>query len=311
MMAFRKALAAVALMAVVVAAPALADEADNFTCRSRLTADALAPVDGWINARINEAIARANQPGRKACDTACLVELLQERVGQSHLKGVTFVPGSDLVEWAKSAPAIQRCHLKFRETIYGARPYDQAWRFVYLHRIIFVLDSIQLSGRVVGLDKLDHFIREGLDHWRLTQNGLTIDESMAREVGSPSKHLQWTEYGVKGTSLTGVFAYADLAAGYFGYRFWQRLLAVNGPDGYITQDNAGRYSLRRPFTFADYVNDAWDESINCSTFVPALEKEVTAALEQRRMACRPSAALKDLPDAKLYINPNLQITNSK
>lgn len=292
-----------AALVASLAAPAMADEADNFTCRGRLKSDALAPLDGWINARINDALAAANAPGRKACDAGCLERLLQDRVGKSQLKGWTLVPGSDFVEWAKSAQAIERCHLKFSDTIYGARRYDQPWRFVYLHRIIFVLDSIQLSGRVVGLDKLDHFVREGLDHWKRTQAGATIAESMAREIGTPGKHLQWTEYGVKGASLTGVFAYADLAAGYFGYRFWQRLLTLDAPDGYVGRDASGTYVLRRPFTFADYVNDAWDESINCSTFTPALDKEVSAALEQRHMPCRPTPALAALPDAKLYVNP--------
>jgi len=292
-------------MTVVAAASARADEADNFTCQGRLKTDALAPLDGWINARINEAVAAANEqaPGRRPCDSACLVKLLQERVGRSHRKGATLVPGSDLVEWAKAAPAIERCHLQFRDTIYGAKAYDKPWLFPFLHRIIFVLDSVQLSGRVVGLDKLDHFIREGLDHWRLTEEGKTIAESMAHEVGSPSKHLQWTEYGVKGASLTGVFAYADLAAGYFGYRFWQRLLALDVPDGYIGRERDGHYAVRRPFTFSDYVNDAWDESINCSTFTPALGREVTAALEVRHLGCKPSPSLASLPDSALYVNP--------
>jgi len=303
MMDLRNALVgALALFSVVVAAPALADESDNFTCRGRLSSDALAPLDAWINARINDAMAAANTAGSKPCDAGCLVKLLQDRVGQSHHKS-TLVPESRLVQWAKSDPGIERCHLQLRDTIYGARAYDKPLLFPFLHRIIFVLDSIQLSGRVVGLDKLDHFIREGLDHWRRTQAGSTITESMAYEIGSPDKHLKWTEYGLKGTGLTGVFAYADLAAGYFGYRFWQRLLTIDGPDGYIQRDAKGQYTRRRTFTFADYVNDAWDEAINCSTFTPALEREVTAALEERHMQCRPTPSLATLPEAKLYVNP--------
>ncbi|HEX5070685.1 MAG TPA: hypothetical protein VFV78_10780 [Vicinamibacterales bacterium] len=301
--------AVVALL--LTAAPAMADEADNFTCKGRLKADALVPLNAWINAQIGEAVAAANGLGPGGCDDACLNRLLQERVGHSERKGWTFVPGSTFVEWAKSAPAVERCHLPFRDTIYGARAYDQPWLLPFNHRIIFVLDSIKLSGRVVGLDKLDHFIREGLDHWRRMKDGATMVESMAHEVGSPHKHLQWTEYGVKGASLTGVFAYADLAAGYFGHQFWRRLLTVGAPDGYISREPGGRYTIRRPFTFADYVNDAWDETINCSTFTPALQKEVDIALAARRMQCSPTPALATLPDAKLYINPKALVSHDE
>src|SRR4030095_16163710 len=66
-----------------------------------------------------------------------------------------------------------------------------------------------------------------------------------------------------------------------------------------------RYSQRRPFTFADYVNDAWDESRNPSTFDPKLNTEVEAALKARSMrspigTCQP---LAKLPHASLYVNP--------
>ena len=57
----------------------------------------------------------------------------------------------------------------FGETIYGARLYNQPWLFPFLGRIILVSDSVRLSDRIVGLDKINHFIREGLAHWRDVQ----------------------------------------------------------------------------------------------------------------------------------------------
>ena len=61
----------------------------------------------------------------------------------------------------------------------------------------------------------------------------------------------------------------------------------------------------RPFTFAEYVNEAWDEGVNYSVLAPELDKEVAAALERRSLsrsiaACR---SLASLPDARLYVNP--------
>jgi hypothetical protein len=296
------------VLIAAVSTAARADEADNFTCRGRLTSDALPALDGWVNARIQEAIDGANGRGPGRCDLACLQHELEDAVGAS-VRKATLVPGSRFVKWMAKQPAIERCHLAFKDTIYGARAYDQPWRWPFLGRIIFVADSIDLGGRTVGIDKVDHFIREGLEHWRhVQQRGWTVEASMAHEVGAPGKRLQWTEYGVKGQSLTGVFAYADLAAGYFGYRFWRDLLAIDQPASFVARDAAtGRYAARRPFTFAGYVNDAWDETINCSTFVPKIGREVAAALKARSMTCGgPAAAgLATLPDAKLYINPLL------
>lgn len=301
-------LIAMAVLGLATPGLARADEADNFTCRNRLSRDSLVGLDGWVNARIAEAIDRANQRGAGRCDAACLRRELQATVGRSVRQPVTLVPHSSFVRWIKKQKDIERCHLRFSETIYGARRYDQAWLFPFNGRIIFVADSIRLSGHVVGIDKIDHFIREGLVHWRRTVSRPSDDiaASIARELGPPRRQFRWTEYGLKGMSLTGVLSYADLAAGYFGYRFWSDLLSMEGPESFVEYDASGaRFVQRRPFTFAAYVNEAWDESINCSTFHPTLAREVALALQRRSMTCPGDTAevLAALPDARLYVNP--------
>ena len=298
----------VAWIAVVLAMPGLAyaDEADNFTCRGRLTRDSMAALDGWVNARIAETIDRANKRGRARCDDTCLQRELQSSVGESVLRK-TFVPQSAFGRWIDAQKTLDRCHLKFRDTIYGARPYNHAWLWPFHGRIIYVADSVRLGDHIVGLDKIDHFIREGLVHWETVDAARgDIAYSVAKEFGPPHRQFGWTEWGLKGMSLTGVLAYADVAAGYFGYRFWTDLLSFDGPESFIRYDAAtSRYSQRRPFSFSAYVNAAWDESINCSTFDAKIGRDVTTALAQRSMACTMShqAALADLPDARLYVNP--------
>jgi hypothetical protein len=309
MPATARAFVLIAVTALGAALPGLAraEETDDFTCRARVSKESAAKLDGWINARIREAIEDANRRGGPGCDAACLFAELRKGVGGSYLHPITLVPHSRFGKWINDQPDIERCHLKFRETIYGARAYNQVWLFPINGRIIFIADSIRLAGRTVGVDKVDHFIREGLDHWRwIKDGGGDIAASVAREIGSPGDHVAWTEYGVKGRSLTGVFAYADLAAGYFGYRFWDDLLSIGREGSYIAYDPASRrYSQRRPFSFADYVNDAWDESKNPSTFDSKLAPEVGAALKQRSIGdpigtCQVLAAL---PQARLYVNP--------
>jgi hypothetical protein len=295
-------------LATVLNGTARAEEADDLTCRSRLSKDAVQILDSWVNAKIRETIDDANRRGGAGCDRACLYGELRSNVGGSYPNPVTMIPHSRFGGWVNDQKTIERCHLKFGETIYGAKSYNLPWMYPFNGRIIFIADSIRLAGRTVGLDKIDHFIREGLDHWRNIneRSGGDIAASMAREVGSPGSHFAWTESGVKGMSLTGVFAYADLAAGFYGYRFWDELLSLGRPDSYVVYDAATRrYSQRRPFTFADYVNDAWDEGINYSAFDPKLAKEVEAALKKRALTLPVSDChgLAKLPQAQLYVNP--------
>ena len=299
--------------AVVVAlmlgapAPALADETDNFTCRARLTRDSLRALDGLMNARIQAAITRANRRGETGCDALCLSFELQKHIAARSLDPLTLVPHARFEKWITQLPGLDRCHLDFSDTIYGVRPYDQPWLFPFHGRIIFVADSVLLSGRVVGLDKINHFIREGLEHWRdVSLRGRDIASVLGEELGSPRRPFRPTEYGLKGWSLTGVLAYADLAAGYSGFRFWTDLLSIGGPASYVARDaSTGHFVQTRPFTFAAYVNDAWDEGINVSAFEPGLDREVAAALARRGFSLPvcDCGALASLPDARLYVNP--------
>jgi hypothetical protein len=300
------ALAALGLICPGLGGLAHAEEADNFTCRSRLSKDAVSIMNTWVK-RQDPGCDRGCQPARRnvrmprACSRSC------EAGGRQRSPSGDADSTFTLQRWVDDQPGIERCHLKFSETIYGARSYNRPWIYPFNGKIIFVADSIRLAGRTVGVDKIDHFIREGLDHWKtIDQNGGDIAASIAREMGPAKRQFTWTEYGLKGMSLTGVLAYADIAAGYSGYRFWDDLLSLDRPGSFVALDPATRrYRPRRPFTFADYVNDAWDESLNPSTYDPKLAKEVEAALTKRSMAnpLTTCHALAQLPHANLYVNP--------
>lgn len=304
-----RAVLAACAVAVVLAVPSAvsADETDNFTCRARLSRDSLAILDSWVNARIQEAIARANRRGSGPSGEAVLVRELRKAVGGSLPDPLTLVPHSRFERWIDGQSEIDRCHLSFAETIYGARPYNQPWLYPFLGRTVLVADSLLLSGSVVGVDKINHFIREGLFNWRaVNERGEDIADVLRWELDPAGRGWHWTEYGVKGMSLTGVLSYADVAAGYSGFRFWEDLLQLRRERSLVAYDTAlGQFVQVRDFTFAVYVTDAWDEAINYSTFHPTIGREVAAALRARGMTmpvrnCRP---LSDLPDARLYLNP--------
>lgn len=294
----------VAGFVLCLSVPALADETDNFTCRSRLTSDSGPVLDGWINGHIQDALVRANQ--REANCRDCLIRELQRAIGASAPERLTFIPHARFEQWVRGQPDVNRCHLRFGDTIYGSRAYNLPWLLPFNRRIIFVADSIRLYGHVVGIDKLSHFIREGLGHWGKVRNGRNLEDLIEEEFGSPGWQLGWNEHGLKGMSLTGVLSYADIASGYSGFRFWTDLLKIDAPESFVAYDAAlGRFVQTRPVTLATYVNDSWDESVNYSVFDSALDRAVAAALARRSMVrdaahCR---SLASLPDAQLYVNP--------
>lgn len=293
--------------AVCAARPAFADETDNFTCRLRALRESEAALDAVMNARIQLVLARVNSRDRR-CDAECLVRELTASIGGAYRHPLTGIPHARFERWITRREDVDRCHVKFRESIYGARPYNQPWLWPFTGRVILLADSIRLADRVVGIDKVNHFIREGLEHWRAAQRpDLNIAAIMRKELGPPRRQFRWNEYGLKGWSLTGVLAYADLAASYSGYRFWSDLLALDRDGSFIERDAAGGFVQVRPFRFAAYVNDAWDESLNCSEFHATLAREVRTALANRAMSCpaSPAGRLIDLPHAELYVNPRL------
>jgi hypothetical protein len=294
-------------LALCLALPASAfgDETDNFTCRLRVLRDSLGALDAIMNARIQTALARVNSRSER-CDQACLVRELQAEVGGAYRHPLTGVPHSKFERWIGERTDVDRCRVGFSKSIYGARPYNQPWLFPFTGRIILIADSIRVNGRLIGIDKINHFIREGLSHWKAVREPRgSIMAVMQKELGAPGRQFRWNEYGLKGWSLTGVLAYSDLAASYSGYRFWSDL-SIGQSASLIGRDaTSGRFVTRRPFTFADYVNDAWDESVNCSEFQPGLAKQVASALAKRAMTCPAvdAASLSGLPDGRLYVNP--------
>lgn len=300
------AVAAVGLVGFWLSLPASvkADEADGFTCRVRPLRESEGVVDQLVNTAIQQAVDRANR--RQVCDADCLFDELRKQVGATYRHRLTGIPHARIAKQASDHPDVDRCHLKFRESIYGARAYNQPWLYPFNGRIIFLADSIRLSGHLVGTDKINHFIREGLAHWRaVDRDEGDIAAVLRREMGGPGRELRMTEHGLKGLSLTGVVAYSDLAAGYSGFTFWSDLLSIGGAESYVAHGDDGRYIQRRVFRFATYVNDAWDEGINCSTFDATLGRHVAAALRARSTTCPVSdcAALTRLPNADLYVNP--------
>ena len=67
---------------------------------------------------------------------------------------------------------------------------------------------------------------------------------------------------------TGSYSNADLVANFEGYRFYRSLFEDDIVPGKpaILAWNVDHWEIQRPFTFADHVNDYWDEALNVNHF---------------------------------------------
>jgi len=121
--------------------------------------------------------------------------------------------------------------------------------------------SFNLAGVIIGTDKLGHFVDQGFDLFQRFQMSLnkSIDEPMIF-----SDKLE-EEFGPYGLSASGVKSYGDLSANFYGMRFYQNILDGNNPH-IKCDEKTGKYFLNNPLNWADYVNESFDEGINCSLF---------------------------------------------
>lgn len=96
---------------------------------------------------------------------------------------------------------------------------------------------------------------------------------VANTLAIEASHVQ--EEGSWGLGGTGVKSYADIASNYEGFKFWSDL--TRGARPYFTCSK-NKWVLSRRFKWETYVSDAWDEGINCNTYVT---KKFAAVVAER------------------------------
>lgn len=274
-------------LVLVMPALAHAKECDNFTNRFRPVRDALEAVDLHTNQIIDEALKNANK-GQKSCDRQRLYSKLESKL--------TATPIGQIESWAEGAKELDRLQddQNGPDSIYAKISF-----FHYPLMTFGIANSVRLNGHVIGIDKLGHFMSEGHGYYlRITAKN-----------GSWEKAVRWgvyTEEGYFGLGVSGVKSFGDLAANYSGAHFWLSIL--DGNDPYFECQN-GKFEKIRTFTWADYVNDSWDEGINCSQFSNHVTRVVGDALAAKNMTCpvrgteEICAGLSQLPDARYYVSP--------
>ena len=124
--------------------------------------------------------------------------------------------------------------------------------------------GMNLKGLHVGIDKIDHFFGNGgllFDQWRHLPSQWSTEQKLRRimENNVLQEHSLW---GLSGLSPK---SYADLAANWHGFHFYQQLF--DGPQPFLRcEKGVFRLNSERVFRISDFADASWNESINCSAF---------------------------------------------
>jgi hypothetical protein len=239
-------------------APAGAYETDQFSHRLTPIADSTALLDGKVNETIRDIAANWRGPR----NDWKFVDAVFHRIG-----GYYWV---DKIEaWAMKSPDVERLQTSRRDSIYKGHPF---WA-TRVASLFGVGPTIKVNGQLIGSDKLGHFLSQGRKFYR--RYLASLDEAQAAEQSA------FTERALFGQMTTGVYSNADLVANYEGYRFYRSLFedGINGDKPAILAWRDGRWIVQRAFTFADHVNEYWDEALNVNHFDRILYPYMKARLE--------------------------------
>lgn len=262
-----------------------AAEVDQFTLPDGAAhglADSAAILDQEVNRRLQLAVKRANgrvmvnrnKTGpkwiRPGCDEDRLYEKLVDQLARALIGQVeTF---------AEENEQISRRSVPLQDSIYKDFIWQESPSLVLSERVASV---IKVNDIEIGTDKLGHFFTEGFSYFAVT-------DQLHRPIESGLLFGEWSESVYFGAQTTGVFSYADLTANFQGLRFWNRVLAIH-PDP-LTDDSPSPYivclrnqwRVANEFHWSDYVDNGWNESINC----PLLrDEDLLSSVRQLQVQC--------------------------
>lgn len=226
------------------------DEVDDFSKRKEILgissedkAKNLYAANDQVNKYIRAAVKEFN------VNKSCVEDMKQKPPIIYHRMKRILTGGmreGSIGEWAAKSKSIVKS--KGDQHLYG-----EAWG---------VEASFNLNGHVVGIDKLHQFGNYGFQ---------VFEEAFLKKGGNFRKGLDFNnelEDYVYGINFSGVKSYGDMAANFSGMQFYMNLL--HGDNKYLScNQSTGKYKVERDFDWADYVNDSWDEGINCSKFYKA------------------------------------------
>ena len=117
-----------------------------------------------------------------------------------------------------------------------------------------------MNNQLIGTDKIGHFMSQGRKIYRRYLNYGSEERAVVQAAHA--------EFMIFGQMSNGNFSNADLVANYEGYRFYRSLFEdgiVPGKPSILAWRDGG-WVIQRPFTWADHVNEYWDEALNVNHY---------------------------------------------
>jgi len=220
-------------------------ETDQFTNRLNTISDSTELLNGPVNQAISDAVSDWKGPRN---DWKVVTSIYHD-IGGHHWV--------DKIErWAMKSDEVERLQPSRRESIYQGHP---LWA-TRVAAMFGVGPTIKINGQLVGSDKLGHFLSQGRKFYRRWLK--YQDEAKAAE------HSAYTERALFGQMTTGVYSNADLVANYEGFLFYRSLFEDNiipGKPAILSWTGDG-WIIQREFTWADHVNEYWDEALNINHY---------------------------------------------
>ncbi len=147
---------------------------------------------------------------------------------------------------------------------------------------------INLGGHLIGVDKIGHFFSEGYEYYQIYKSSMNSGVNERAAMKAVLRKGESLENGMQGVLTNGVYSFADLSANFAGLRFWKVLLDGNNPyiKCVVGEDGIKEYKLVRPIDMRDFVDDSWDEAINCSEYKSSVQKKIEQYLDAHRGGVR-------------------------
>ena len=240
------------LLLTGLASNLLAYESDQHSNRRAIVSDSIGVMDRKVNDTIAQIVRNWR---RKRQDNKAFARAIYHELG-----GLYW---ADKIErWAARTDLVEKYPQTRRHSIYRGMP-------IWATRVNFVFGvgrSFKVNAVMVGSDKFGHFFSQGYKYYKRELR--SWDEERLLAWGS------FAERWIFGLLTTGVYSNADLVANYEGMLFYKSLFEDDVIPGKraILRWRDGRPEQVRQFTWADHVNDYWDEVLNPSFNVSSLDK---------------------------------------
>ena len=267
----------------------LCAEVDNFRGRFNYIPDMATIINKKTISFFKEAIKDLNQSSHQ-CNPKKLYKRMRKDF-RNHLTG-------KFNQWVLKSKDIKIIYTHPSKSIYKYWRSFESFPLKALSPLVFkkpygiLTGYLKVGPVLLGTDKFEHFLGTGFNYFKsYFINKKSIQETV--QIG-------WNdEVGLLGGLSIGVMSFGDLAAEFNGMFFWNDILRFhdsnpkdkknhdflahkkNGPY-IICKNNKWHLNQFKTFNWTNYIDDSFDEAINCSLF------------KNKKMALKIKKSLKEM-----------------